>query len=80
MWKLKSKYFPKKRRSLPVAKVNEDGHIITNKNELKHLYLKHYSHGMTSRPIKFDLKTFIYETEESLFKVLEKTKLDKSPD
>ena len=80
MWKLKNKYFPKKSSSLPVAKANEDDQIITNKNELKHLYLKHYSHRMRSRPIKSDLKTFKSETEESFSKVLEKTKLDKSPD
>ena len=80
MWKLRNKYFPKKCSSLPVAKLNEEGQIITNKNELKNLYLKHYCHRMRSRPMKSDMENVKLETEKFFSNILQKTKLNKTPD
>ena len=51
IWKLKKKMFPKNKSSLPVAKRNRAGKIITNVEELKEVYLQHYKHRMRNRPI-----------------------------
>ena len=51
IWKIKNKFLTKKQPTLPVAKKNIDGKIVTNKNKLKNLYREHFSHRMRSRPI-----------------------------
>ena len=52
MWNLMKKVFPKNAQSLPVAKRNNMGKIITNPDILKSLYLETYVHRLRHRPMK----------------------------
>ena len=56
LWKAKQKKFPKHTKPLPVAKVDINGRIISNPEELKRLYLNTYIHRLRHRPIRPDLK------------------------
>ena len=56
IWKLKEKYFPKQKSSVPVAKKNKEGQLITNEAELKKLYLDNFIHQMRERPILPELQ------------------------
>ena len=44
-WKMKKKYFPKLKPTLPLAKKNLKGQLITNPEELKDLYMDTLSTG-----------------------------------
>ena len=70
--------FPKNPQSLPVAKRNNCGQIITNPETLKKLYMETYSQRLRHRPIKeefVDLK----HLKETLFSLrLKLSKLTKS--
>ena len=52
MWSLKRKLFPKNSESLPFAKKNYDGRLISSQKELISLYLDTFSHRLRHRPIK----------------------------
>ena len=54
MWKLKRKVFPKNKESLPFAKRDCDGRIITSQSMLKDLYLDTFVHRLRHRPSKDD--------------------------
>ena len=56
MWKLTKKMFPKNRETLPFAKKDFDGHLITSQNGLKSLYIETFVHRLRDRPIKDNLK------------------------
>ena len=58
IWKLKNKYFPKDESTIPVAKKNNEGYVITNEAELKKIYLEHFAHRMRDRPIKSDFESY----------------------
>ena len=51
MWKLKKKVFPKNPPSLPTAKKDSQGNLISSHEELKKLYLKTYENRLRHRPI-----------------------------
>ena len=56
-WSLKRKVFPKHKESLPFAKKNCDGKLISSHKQLKDLYLETFVHRLRHRPIK---KVFSY--------------------
>ena len=78
VWNIKKKIFPKNTKSLPFAKKNFHGKIISTKNELKQLYLDTYTHRLRHRPIRDDLLYLKSIKEELCFKRLEIAKNRKS--
>ena len=56
MWKLKKELWPKKKASLPVAKKNNKGRLITSPKELMITLQKEYRDRLRPRPTKSDLK------------------------
>ena len=68
VWKLKKKVFPKNTRSLPVAKKDFNGQIVTNPELLKKLYLSTYELRLRHRPIKPGYEE-LKSLKESLFKL-----------
>ena len=52
MWKLKRKVFPKNKETLPFAKKDCDGKLISSHRQLKELYLDTFVHSLRSRPMK----------------------------
>ena len=55
VWKHFKKLNPKILPSLPVAKLNLNGHIVTNSQEVKDLLLSTFVFRMRHRPIRPDL-------------------------
>ena len=66
VWKLKKKYFPKIKPSLPVGKTNLKGQLITNPDELKKLYIDTFKYRLRQRPAKPDYEKFL-EIQEEIF-------------
>ena len=56
VWKKMDKLWPKCGNSLPTAKKNHDGRIISAPNELKSLLAKEYKERLRTRPVRPDLK------------------------
>ena len=54
LWKLKQKFLPRP-LDPPMAKMDENGLLITSPNLIKELYLQTYKHRLRSRQIKDDL-------------------------
>ena len=80
MWKLKKSIWPKKQESLPTGKINNQGHMVTDSEEIKELYFNELKERLRSRPSHPDLKE-IHEVKEELFKLkLEKAKTKVSSD
>ena len=76
IWKMKKKYFPKLKPTLPVAKKNLKGQLITNPEELKDLYLNTFKHRLRHRPVQPGYEE-VLNIQEELFKMrleLAKTK------
>ena len=65
-WDLLKKKYPKQLSAVPVGKKNSSGKIVTNHEELKHLYLETYKNRMRNRPIKENL-SYIKEMKNNLF-------------
>ena len=63
---LVKKKYPKHLSAVPVGKKNSSGKIVTNHEELKHLYLETYKNRMRNRPIKENL-SYIKEMKNNLF-------------
>ena len=80
IWKIKKKEFPKSTKSVPAAKVDVNGRLVSDPIGLKKLYSDTFMHRLRQRPIKeeyshlFDLQKLLLE------KRLVLTKSDKSPD
>ena len=66
VWKILKKKFPKKSHVVPVGKKDSKGKIVTNHEQLKHLYLKTYRQRMRSRPMKDKLEN-LKELKNNLF-------------
>ena len=66
LWKILKNKFPKNANAVPVGKKNSAGKVITEHEELKHLYLKTYKQRLRSRPMKNDLEG-LKELKEELF-------------
>ena len=80
IWKIKNKFFPKLEPTLPVAKKNLAGQIISNKEELKSIYLDHFAYRMRSRPIMPNMEKYKKDIDSQLESILNLTRLKKIPD
>ena len=78
MWNIKRKMFPKNKESLPFAKQDFDGNLITSQSKLKTLYLETFVHRLRSRPIKQELMTLRIMKEELCEERLKLAKITKS--
>ena len=68
IWKLKKKYYPKIKPTLPVAKKNLKGQLITNSEELKDLYLDTFKWRLRHRPVQPEYEEY-FDTQEELFRL-----------
>ena len=76
IWKIKKKYFPKMKASLPAGKKNLKQQLITNPAELKELYLQTFKFRLRHRPPQPGFKNI----QNELFKLrLELSKQEKTP-
>ena len=64
-WKVKRKMFPKNMKSVPSAKMNNKGRLISSPEELKVLYSDTYKHRLRHRPIKPGLE-FVKKIKDDL--------------
>ena len=69
VWKFKEKLFPRISKTLPIAKNNKEGQLITNHTELKSVYLEHFIHRLRQRPILTEFSEYKKEVENE-FKIL----------
>ena len=56
LWSLLKKNYPKTNPAIPVGKRNNEGKMITDHVQLKHLYLQTYLHRLRNRPGNDDLE------------------------
>ena len=68
MWKIKQKVCPKNVNSLPVAKKDEHGNLVSNKKQLQDLYVKVYKDRLTHRTIRPEYSQ-MKENKEYLFQL-----------
>ena len=68
LWSLFKKRFPKSSQTVPVAKKDSQGNLVTNHMQLKRLYLKTYTDRMQNRPMKEDLED-LKNLKDDLFKL-----------
>ena len=66
MWKIKEKVCPKNDVPYPVAKLNQDGVLVSNKFELKSLYVNTYKERLKHRQMRPGYEN-LKELKESLF-------------
>ena len=68
MWKLMKKLWPKVGISLPTAKRNHKGKIVSGARELKTLLAKEYKERLRTRPVRPDLKQ-MKSRKQRIFKI-----------
>ena len=56
VWAVNRKVFPKNTETLPFAKKNDDGKLVSSQMELKELYLQTFIRRLRHRPIKSELE------------------------
>ena len=54
MWRIKQKVCPKSDPNYPIAKLDENGDLVTEKMKLKNLYTNVYKTRLKSREIRPD--------------------------
>ena len=64
IWKIKKKYFPKIKPSLPAGKKNIKGQLITNPAELKELYLQTFQFRLRQRKAQPGFEDLLKHQEE----------------
>ena len=75
MWKIKQKIFPRISESKSLAKLNSNGQLVTNKNDLLRLYKYEYQSRLKHRKIEpkyenlMKLKETLFEWQLSLSKI-----------
>ena len=80
MWKLKKSIWPKKQESLPTGKINNQGNMVTDSDEIKDLYFNEFKERLRSRPSHPELKE-IHTLKEEVFNLkIEKAKTKVSSD
>ena len=79
MWAVKKKVFPKNPSSLPVAKKDVDGKVISSHQDLKHLYLETFVHRLRYRAIRDDYEVLITLKETLCNARIVLSKMNKSP-
>ena len=78
IWKIKKKYFPKIKPTLPAGKKNIQKQLITNPSELKELYLQTFKYRLRHRPAQPGFESYL-DIQNELFKLrLELAKQAKS--
>ena len=80
IWKVKNKHFPKKTASVPSAKADINGRLVSDPNGLKNLYLDTFTHRLRQRPIKEKYSKLFELQKEVLNRRLIITSENKSPD
>ena len=78
MWNLKRKLFPKNKETLPFAKQNFVGKLITSQEGLKALYLETFIQRLRYRPIKHELSDLKVIKDELFSERLKLAKLVKT--
>ena len=76
MWKLKQKICPKIENSVPVAKLDERGNLVSNTTEMKQLYVRVYKHRLRHRDIQPEL-TQLRGLKEQLFSMRKKVAFER---
>ena len=78
LWNLKRKLFPENKETLPFAKQNLIGKLITSQEGLKELYLETFIHRLRCRPIKNELSQLKMIKDELFLERLKLVKLVKT--
>ena len=78
--KIKNKFFPRNKSSIPIAKKNIRNQIITEPVQLKKVYVKHFQHRMRKRPILPQYRSYQNEIEDKFANVLKITQQNRCPD
>ena len=78
VWSIKRKLFPNNQQSLPLAKKDMDGKLVTSQKELRKLYLSTFTTRLRHRPIKKGLENLKSKKEELWSKRLELSSMNKS--
>ena len=79
IWKIKNKQFLKISASVPAAKLNANGNMISDPNSIKKLYLETFTHRLRQRPPKQEYVELIELQQRLLEKRLLLSMDDKSP-
>ena len=79
MWNLKKKLWPENKPSLPVAKINHKGRLITSPKELLQTLQKEYGDRLRKRKVKSNLKGHMDVMHEVTKLKLAKAWINKSP-
>ena len=79
IWKIMKKLFPKNVESLPFAKKNCQGQLISSQHLLKQLYLDTFVHRLRHRPIRDNLQNLKEMKEELCQKRLNIARDNKTP-
>ena len=75
VWKIKKKIFPKNMKTLPIAKKDVNGRLVSNPEELKTLYIQTYIHRLRHRPVKPGFEELKMLKEELCARRLELVKM-----
>ena len=78
VWASKKKTFPQHRESLPFAKLNFEGKLVTTQKELKSLYLNTFTNRLCHRPMKASLEHIRVMKEELCAKWMKLAGMSKS--
>jgi hypothetical protein len=79
VWKVLKKIEPKHKNSLPIAKRNHKGNLVSSPYEIKKLLSKEYKQRLRSRPLRPDLGD-LKERRKKFFEMqLNLAELSKSP-
>jgi hypothetical protein len=80
MWKLFNKLWPKNKSSLPVAKRNHKGRIVSSHKDIKKLLVREYKNRLRCRPTRPDLKAHKIRRNKIFELKIQLAKMKKSPD
>ena len=78
MWKLKKRIWPKKKSTLPVAKLNQVNKLVNTPREIKAALFQEYKERLRKRKIRPDFKEQKYLDREVTKLKVEKARLNKS--
>ena len=80
MWKLSKKLWPKSGTTLPTAKRNQRGKIVTGPREIRNVLAREYKDRLRSRPLRPDLKG-LKKRKKMIFKMkIKLAQVKSSPD
>ena len=68
MWKMKKRLWPKKKSTLPIAKVNKAKKLVSSPKEIKLALLQQYKERLRRRKVRPDLK-FQKKMDKELIKL-----------